>query len=177
MMRPHGFPPRSWQTHHPTRATKLDLLNLVARCGEVDVATVAQHFRMTESGAKVKLWRLTKQTLLEVNPESHKPRTWRLTRSGWRHLRHLREAENYGGTQGLLIANLTAEVARLKGESDHWRQIVEDRSDIFQENVQLANENVTLRRERDQARAEIRRLRAQVAVHQSPLPSKPRTKL
>ena len=166
MMRPHGYPPRSWQTHHPTRATKLDLLNFVAGCGEVDVATVAQHFRLTEPGAKVKLWRLTKQTLLEVNPESHKPRTWRLTRSGWRHLRHLREAENYGGTKGLLIANLTAEVARLKGERDHWMKIVEDRSDIFQENVHLANQNVALRQARDEAWAEIERLRAQVAAYQ-----------
>jgi predicted ArsR family transcriptional regulator len=166
MMRPDGFPPRSWQLKYPLKATKLDLMNFIARHGEVDMVAVAQHFRLTMPGAKVKLWRLTKQTLLEVNPESHKPRTWRLTRSGWRHLRRLREAENYGGTKGLLIANLTAEVARLKGERDHWRKIVEDRSSIFQDNVYLASQNVTLRRDRDQAWAEIRRLSAQVAAYQ-----------
>jgi hypothetical protein len=159
MMRPDGFPPRSWQLHYPIRASKFDLLKFVARCGEVDVGTVAEHFRLTEAGAKVKLWRLTRQTLLEINPESGKPKTWQLTRSGQRHLAYLREAEDYAGPRGLLIRNLQAEVACIKGERDHWKKIVEDAPGVFRDLVAVANENVALRRDLSAVTSEVYRLR------------------
>lgn len=172
MMETDGFPPRSWQLHYPTRASKLDLMSFIARYGEVDIGTVAGHFRLTETGAKVKLWRLTKQNLLETDPESRNPKTWQLTRYGRRHLDYLREAEDYGGTKGLLIRNLTAEVARLRAECEHWRSLVEDGEGIFQEAVDVANENVALRRTCDELRADNSRLRAQVDTYQRALLAK-----
>jgi hypothetical protein len=157
---PHEYYSRgSVQSKHTTRATKLDLLKFVARYQEVDVVTVAQYFRLSEAGAKVKLWRLSKQSLLQINPESYKPKTWQLTRAGRRDLAYLTEAEDYGGPRGLLIRNLQAEVACIKGERDHWKKIVEDAPGVFRDLVAVANENVALRRDLAAVTREMQRLR------------------
>ena len=153
----------SVQRKHPTRATKLDLLKFVARWREVDVVTVAQYFHLSETGSRCKMWRLTKQCLLETNPEGYgRTKGWRLTRAGWRHLRHLEEAEEYfGGTKGLLISNLTAQVALLKAENDNRTKVIEDRPGIFQTAVGLVNEKLALERTMATANHEIERLRAE----------------
>ena len=161
---PHEYHSRgSVQRKHPTRATKLDLLKFVARCREVDVVTVAQSFHLSEVGARCKMWRLTKQCLLETNPEGYgRTKGWRLTRAGWRHLRHLEEAKEYfGGTKGLLISNLTAQVALLKAENDNMRKIIEDRHGFFEKAVDQANKKLALERTMATANHEIERLRAE----------------
>jgi uncharacterized small protein (DUF1192 family) len=161
---PHEYYSRgSVQRKHDTRATKLDLLKFVSRCREVDVVTVAQNFGLSEVGARCKLWRLTRQSLLETNPEGYgRTKGWRLTRAGWRHLRYLEEAEEYGGgTKGLLVSNLTAEVARLKAENDSRKEIIEDRRGIFQVSVGLVNEKLALEQALATANQEIERLRAE----------------
>ena len=163
MIRYDDYARGSVQRKHPTRATKLDLLKFVSRCREVDVVTVAQNFRLSETGARCKMWRLTKQCLLETNPEGYgRTKGWRLTRAGWRHLRHLEEAEEYfGGTKGLLISNLTAQVALLKAENDNMRKIIEDRHVFFQKAVDQANNKLALERAMATANHEIERLRAE----------------
>jgi len=160
---PHEYYSRgSVQRKHDTRATKLDLLKFVSRCREVDVVTVAQNFGLSETGARCKMWRLTKQCLLETNPEGYgRTKGWRLTRAGWRHLRHLEEAEEYGGTKGLLISNLTAQVALLKAEKDNMRKIIEDRHGFFEKAVDQANKKLALEQALATANQEIERLRAE----------------
>jgi hypothetical protein len=158
MIRYDDYARGSVQRKHPTRATKLELLEFIARCREADVATVARHFRLSETGARCKMWRLTKQCLLEINPESYKPKTWQLTRAGRRHLRYLKEAEDYGGTKGLLVSNLTAEVAELRADVSHWKKVVEDGPSVFQQVVNMAHENTALRGDLAAVTREMQRL-------------------
>ena len=166
MTMPARFPPGSIQRKHATKATKLQILEFVAGVRGADYVSIVDRFGLSESGARVKMSRLREKNLVEPIPDTiGREKAWQLTKAGWRYLRYLQKAEQYlGGTKGLLVSNLTAEVARLKEERDHWRKIVEDGSSIFQENVQLASENVDLQQALDQARAEIRRLRTQVAT-------------
>ena len=164
---PHEYHSRgSVQRKHPTRATKLDLLKFVSRWREVDVVTVAQYFRLSEVGARCKMWRLTKQSLLETNPEGYgRTKGWRLTRAGWRHLRYLEEAEEYGGgPTEALVSRLTAEVARLKAENDNRKEIIEDRPGIFRQAVGLVNEMLALEQALATANQENERLTAEKRV-------------
>jgi hypothetical protein len=179
MTMPARFPPGSIQRKHPTKATKLQILEFVAGVRGADYVSLVDRFGLSESGARVKMSRLREKNLVEPIPNTiGRERAWQLTKAGWRYLRYLQKAEQYlGGTKGLLISNLTAEVARLKAENDYWKGIIEDRADIFQQLVDVGNENAALQMALDDARAEVKRLRAQVAAYQSPLPSKPRTKL
>ena len=162
MARRDSYVPGSGQGKHPTRATKLDLLQFVAGCPGADVVTVTQRFGLSDIGARCKLWRLTKQRLLETIPHTYgRTKAWQLTRAGRRHLRYLKEAEDYGGTKGLLVSNLTAEVARLKAENDYRNKVIEERPGILQEAAGLANENLALERALATASTEIERLRVE----------------
>jgi hypothetical protein len=102
---------------------------------------------------------LKKQSLVETIPDTYgRTKAWQLTRAGWRHSRYLQEAEDYGGPRGLLIRNLQAEVACIKGERDHWKKIVEDAPGVFRDLVAVANENVALRRDLAAVTREMQRL-------------------
>ena len=153
----------SVQRKHPTKATKLQLLEFLASFRGAEIVTVAQRFRLSESGARCKLWRLKKQSFVETIPDTYgRTKAWQLTKAGWRHFRYLQEAEEYfGGTQGLLISNLKAEVALLKAENDNMRKIIEDRHGFFQKAVDQANKKLALERAMATANHEIERLRAE----------------
>ena len=169
---------RSVQRKHPTKATKLEFLEFVAGCRGADVVTATQRFYLSDIGARGKFRRLVKQGLLETIPHTYgRTKAWQLTKAGWRYLAYLREAENYGGTKGLLASNLTHQVASYKAECEHWREVIEDSSGIYQQLVNVANENVDLRRARDQAWAENKRLRTQIDAYQRALLARPRSKL
>jgi predicted ArsR family transcriptional regulator len=169
-MMPDSHPPRCVQRKYPTKATKREFLEAIARIRGVDVVTLAQYFRMSYSGARGKLRRLRLQSLVETVPGTHGlPKAWQLTAAGWRLLRHLQEGQTYGGSKEKLIESLRAEVLRLKAERDHWMKIVKDVSGIFKENERLADENMTLRRQRDEACSVVRQPRERAAAHQRPL--------
>jgi len=61
-----AYVPGSGQGKHPTRATKLDLLQFVAGCPGADVVTVTQRFGLSDIGARCKLWRLEDTMLRDV---------------------------------------------------------------------------------------------------------------
>ena len=71
------------------------------------VTGASRRFCTKEEGAyysplDCKLWRLTKQRLLETIPHTYgRAKAWQLTRAGRWHLRYLKEGEDYGGTKGL----------------------------------------------------------------------------
>ena len=154
---------RLWAGKAPPRATKVELLEFVAGCPGADVAAATQRFGLSDTGARCKLWRLTKQRLLETIPDTYgRTKAWRLTRAGWRHLRYVEEAEEcYGDPKGALVSNLTAEVACLKAENDYRKKVIEGRPGIFQEAVGLANEKLALERALATASTEIERLRVE----------------
>jgi len=160
----------SVQRKHPTKATKLQLLEFLASFRGAEIVTVAQRFHLSESGARCKLWRLKKQSFAETIPDTYgRTKAWQLTKAGWRHFRYLQEAEEYfGGTKGLLISNLTAQVALLKAENENMKKVIEDRHGFFQVSVGLANEKLVLEQASERALAtanqEIKRLRAEIRV-------------
>ena len=159
----------SVQRKHPIKATKLQLLEFLASFRGAEIVTVAQRFRLSESGARCKLWRLKKQSFAETIPDTYgRTKAWRLTSAGRRYLAYLREAEDYGGTKGLLISNLTAQVALLKAENENMKKVIEDRHGFFQVSVGLANEKLVLEQASERALAtanqEIKRLRAEIRV-------------
>jgi predicted ArsR family transcriptional regulator len=160
---PHEYRSRgSVQRKHPTKATKLQLLEFLASFRGAEIVTVAQRFRLSESGARCKLWRLKKQSFVEAIPDTYgRTKAWQLTSAGRRYLAYLREAEDYGGTKGLLISNLKSEVALLKAENDNMRKIIEDRHGFFQKAVDQANKKLALERTMATANTEIERLRAE----------------
>ena len=94
---PHEYHSRgSVQRKHPIKATKLQLLEFLASFRGAEIVTVAQRFRLSESGARCKLWRLKKQSLAEAIPDTYgRTKAWQLTKAGWRHFRYLQEAEEY----------------------------------------------------------------------------------
>ena len=93
---------RFWAGKAPHQSHQAGLLQFVAGCPGADVVTVTQRFGLSDIGARCKLWRLTKQRLLETIPHTYgRTKAWQLTRAGRRHLRYLKEAEDYGGTKGL----------------------------------------------------------------------------
>jgi hypothetical protein len=105
---------------------------------------------------------LKKQSFAETIPDTYgRTKAWRLTSAGRRYLAYLREAEDYGGTKGLLISNLKAEVALLKAENDNMRKIIEDRHGFFQKAVDQANKRLASERAMATANREIERLRAE----------------
>ncbi|MDM7999791.1 MAG: hypothetical protein QUS33_07300 [Dehalococcoidia bacterium] len=165
-----GYPPRCVQRKYPTKATKQQFLEAIARVRGVDAETLAQYFRMSHSGVRGKLRRLRLQSLVETVPGTHGlPKAWQLTRAGWRLLRHLQKGQTYGGSRERLIESLRAEVERLEAERDHWKKTVQDVSSIFQENERLANENETLWEQLNEAWALVRQLRERTAALQRPL--------
>jgi hypothetical protein len=161
MTSPDGFPPGSIQRKHPTKASKLQILEFIARVRGADYVSIANRFRLSESGARVKMCRLRKQSLVEPIPGTiGRGKAWQLTKAGWRDLRYLQEAEQYlGGTEGRLVSNLTAKVARLEAELKHWKGVVEDAPGVFRDVEFLANENLRLEDELAKAKGEIQRLR------------------
>lgn len=140
---------------YPTKATKLELLRLCDFMQAADIPSVANRFGLTYNGAKVKLWRLTKQGILEARLElDGKTKTWWLTPAGEQQLQYLAEAERCGGTKAMMIARLQAEIKRLRQQMDINRGVVA-------EAVSIANKNVALEQALAQARQEIEGLKAE----------------
>ena len=75
-----------------------------------------------------------------------------------------KRSQGLWGPKGLLVSNLTAEVARLKAENDYRKKVIEDCPGISQEAVGLANEKLDLERALATARQDIKRLRAENQV-------------
>ena len=163
-------PRRSYQVKHATKATKLQLLEHVSRTRGASIVTVCGNFGLSESGARCKLWRLTKQGLIEPIPENVcREKAWQLTRAGRRHLAFLRSSERrLGGTEAR-CSDLEAEIATLKAENEHWKRT----AGVKAQQVALTRgSNQSLRRDLYRALAENKRLRAQLAACQLALRSR-----
>ena len=155
-----NLPRRLYQMKHATKATKLQLLEHVSRTRGAGIVTVCGNFRLSESGARCKLWRLTKQGLIEPIPENVcREKVWQLTSAGRRHLEFLRTRQLRIGVTNGQRPDLEAEIARLRDERDRWRKVAADRA----QQVALARgANQSLRRDLSQALAEKERLRAKL---------------
>ena len=143
---------------HPTKATKLELLRYCAFMTAADSITVANRFAMSYKGAQVKLWRVTKQGLLETRLEPDGTKTWWLTKAGERQLEYLENAERVvGGTAGMQLRYALADNDRLKNQIEQLHGAVAEASSIV-------NKNMALEHALAEARKEIRRLQAENTV-------------
>ncbi len=124
---------------HPTKATKLDLLRYCASLRAADIRSVADRFDLSYNGAKVKLWRLTKQGILSARLECDgKTKTWWLTKAGERQLGYLENAERVvGGIAGMQLRYALAENGRLKNHIERLQGAVAEASSIVNRNVAL----------------------------------------